>query len=214
MGKRPKTYPVQIWFLDEDLQKSAQCLSNGLLYKSIKGCMQALITARFYFIGIRSKKFYKHFFDKEHKLETMDKFFPLWPMEKQPLFSNYDTRQSKWCRKCLEHVEYVKKYLEILCLEHEFRFRKVSSASKFLDWLENDAPPLKIPRGNLKKIVLEWKTIDPKYRSKDIVAGYRAQCKALLQNDGIQVKDFTNRDIPEFLLDESQKDEGMKKWMD
>ena len=144
----------------------------------------------------------------------MDKFFPLWPMEKPPLLQSYDTRQSKWCRKCLEHVEYVKTYLEILCQEYTFRFKKISSAEKFLEWEANDAPQLSIPKGNLKKITLEWKTLNPKYRSTDIIAGYRAQCKALLQNDGIQIKDFTGRDIPEFLLDEDQKNQNEKKWME
>jgi len=54
-------------------------LSNEMLVKSEKGCMQALVTARFYFIGIRSKKFYEHFFSKQNRTETLDKFFPCWP---------------------------------------------------------------------------------------------------------------------------------------
>lgn len=144
----------------------------------------------------------------------MDKFFPLWYSEKPPLLSNYDSKQSKWTRKCLEHVNYVKEYLEVLCQEYEFRFKKMNTAEKFLEWWNNDAPILKIPQGNLKKITLEWKSLDPKYRQKDIVAGYRAQCKALLQNDGIEIKDFTGRDIPEFLLDEQQKDDESKKWLE
>lgn len=54
--------------------------------KSISGCMQALIATRFYFIGIRSKKFWSYFFDKVRKDETMDKFFPLWPLKQTPKF--------------------------------------------------------------------------------------------------------------------------------
>lgn len=214
MSKRPKIYPIQIWFLDDDLQKSAEYLSNKFLYKTINGCMQALIAARFYFIGIRNKKFYKYFFSKERKQQTMDKYFPLWPMEKPPLFSNYDTKQSKWTRKCLEHIEYVKTYLDILCLEYEFRFKKQSSVEKFLEWLDNDAPKINIPKGNIAKIILEWKSIDPKFRNKDIIKGYRNKYKAIFQNDGIQIKDFTNRDIPEFLIEEEVNRQKSEKWME
>ena len=211
--KRPKTYPVQIWHLDEDPQLSASYLSNGLLYKTIKGCVQALVAARFYYIGIRSKKFYKFFFSKERKEETMDKFFPLWPSPKPPLFTLFDTRQSKWCRKCKEHYDYVNAYLDALLTEYEFRFGKqMVSGQKFLEWNENDAPQLKIPEGHVKSIIFDWKTLDPKHRSKNVVEGYRSQCKALLENDGIQIKDFTNRDIPEFLIDDEIK-RASDKWM-
>lgn len=200
----PKFSKIQIWHLDEDPIVSASYLSNGLLHKSIKGCIQALLATRFYFIGIRNKKFYKYFFSKEHKANTMNTFFPLWPYEKPPLFSFYDSRQSKWCRKCKEHADYVVSYLEALVLEYEFRFKKTHSGRKFLDWLLTDAPELKIPVGHLKKVIFEWKCLNLKYRKKDIIQGYRDQCRALLQNDGIKISDFTNRDIPKFLLDDSQ----------
>ena len=207
----PKFSRIQIWHLDEDPQISASYLSNGLLYKSIKGCIAALLATRFYYIGIRSKKFHKFFFSKAKRAETMDMFFPLWPFEKPPMFTFYDTRQSKWCRKCKEHVDYIIAYLEALLLEYEFRFKKPYSGSKFLEWWLNDAPPLSVPKGNLKKVTLEWKCLGLKYRQKDIIAGYRAQCKALLQNDGIKIKDFTNRDIPGFLTDDAEKHN--EKWM-
>ena len=203
---------IQIWHLDEDPIVSASYLSNGLLHKSIKGCIQALLATRFYFIGIRNKKFYKYFFNKEHKIGTMDTFFPLWPFEKPPLFSCYDSRQSKWCRKCKEHADYVIRYLEALVLEYEFRFKKKHSGEKFLEWLINDAPRLNIPEGHLKRVVFEWKCLNPKYRQKNIVNGYREQCKALLQNDGIKIKDFTNRDITSFLLDDAVQSQN-EKWL-
>ena len=209
---KQKAYPIQIWHLDEDPQVSASYLSNGLLHKSIKGCIQALLATRFYFIGIRSKKFYKFFFSKEKKEETMDKFFPLWPFEKPPLFTGYESRQSKWCRKCKEHVDYIVQYLDALLLEYEFRFKKSHASAKFLEWQENDAPQLKIPEGHLKKVTMEWKCLNPKFRSKNIIEGYRAQCKALLQNEGIKIRDFTNRDMPSFLLD-SQDEKGTEKWL-
>lgn len=143
----------------------------------------------------------------------MNKFFPLWPSAKPPLFTQYDSRQSKWCRKCLEHYAYIRDYLDALLLEYEFRHGKpIVSAMKFLEWLDNDAPSLKIPEGHLKKVTFEWKCLDPKYRSKNIIEGYRAQCKAMLTNDGIELKDFTKRDIPEFLLEDELK-KASDKWM-
>lgn len=204
------TSSIQIWFLDDDLQKSAQYLNNRLLFTTIKGCIQALIATRFYFIGIRSKKFYKHYFDKDHRQMTMDKFFPLWPFDKPPIFMNYDSRQSKWTRKCAEHVNYIRKYLELLCNEYEYRYGKMIFATKFLDWLDNDAPELKIPYAGLSRITLEWKSIKLQYRNKNIIQSYRDQYRAFLENNGIDIKDFTNRDIPEFLLAKNSENE---KWL-
>jgi hypothetical protein len=65
--KPPKRYPIQIFFLSEDLVESATWLSNKYLIKTITGCMQALVATRFYFIGIRSAKFYRYYFDKIRK---------------------------------------------------------------------------------------------------------------------------------------------------
>lgn len=209
---KPKTYPIQIWHLDEDPIVSASYLSNGLLHKTIKGCIQALLATRFYCIGIRNKKFYKHYFSKEQKIETMDKFFPLWPFEKPPMFTGYDSRQSKWCRKCKEHMDYIVKYLEALVLEYEFRFKKSHSGAKFLEWTMNDAPQLKLPSAHLAKVTFEWKCLNPMYRKKNVIDGYRAQCNAMLQNDGIKIRDFTNRDIPKFFISESMQNQN-EKWM-
>lgn len=195
-----KKYPIQIWFLDDDLQISAQSLNNKLLNKTIAGCFQALVSTYLYFYGIRNVKFFKHYFSKENYQESMDKWFPLWPLRVQPKFQGYGTRQSKWCRKCKEHFDYVKRYMDILCQEYEYRFCKVHGMQKFIEWLEFDAPKLNIPEGRLSKITLEWKVLNPRYRRKNIVEGYKLQYKAVLQNDGINMNDFTKRDIPEWLL--------------
>lgn len=170
--------------------------------------MHALNAARFYFIGIRSPKFYKYYFSKEHKQETIDKFFPLWPLRQKPLFNQYKSKTSKWTRQCSEHYEYVKAYLSILLNEYEFRYKKPHGLTKFLEWLEVDAPKLDIPKGNLKKITVPWKNINPYYRRKDIYESYRAQYKHVMKNDGIQIDSFKNRDIPEFLVEKDNK------WLD
>ena len=202
---KARRYPIQIWFLSEDLSESARWLSNKTLAKSITGCMTALVATRFYFIGIRTAKFYKHFFDDKNRAETMDKFFPLWPLRQKPPFNQYKSKVSKWCRQCSEHYDYIKTYLDILLQEYEYRYKKMHGLEKFLDWLECDAPQLNIPKGNISKIVIPWKVLNPKYRRRDICLGYRLQYKAFLENDGIKVQDFKNRDIPEFLLQKNSQ---------
>ena len=200
-----KAYPIQIWFLDDDFAKSAQMLNNKHLNKTIDGCYKALVSAYFYAYGIRSKKFYKHYFSKELKQESLDRFFPCWPLKQLPSYAAYNTRTSKWCRKCKEHMDYVTAYMEALCSEYEYRTGKVHSLAKFLEWMLVDAPKIKVPIGNLKNIVLEWKVLAPKNRRKCILEGYRLQYKHVLQNDGIKVSDFTKRDIPEWLLEKDSK---------
>lgn len=204
----PKTYPIQIWFLDNDLQISAQCLTNKLLNKTINGCFQALCATYFYYYGIRSKKFYSYYFDKSRKALTMDRYFPCWPIKTQPKYQSYSTRQSKWCRKCKEHFEYIKTYMGILLEEYSYRTNKEHGLGKFLEWLEFDAPKINIPIGNLKKIVLDWKVLNPKYRKTNIVEGFKLQYKAYLRTKGLDMKDFTKRDIPEWLMLEDNK------WLD
>ena len=136
--------------------------------------MQALICTRFYFIGLRNKKFYKYYFDKERKEETMERFFPLWPLKQSPKFMQYTSKESKWTRKCKEHYDYIKQYLDILLEEYLYRFDKEHGLAKFSEWLDFDAPKLNIPIGNISKIILPWKVLDIKYRRKNIIEGYRA----------------------------------------
>ena len=195
-----KTYPIQIWFLDEDFAKSAKYLNNKLLNKTIDGCYKALVSVYFYMYGIRSKKFYKYYFSKEHKKESLDRFFPCWPLRQLPSYAAYGTRTSKWCRKCKEHMDYISAYMEALCIEYEYRTGKAHGLHKFLEWMLVDAPKIKMPIGNLKKIIIEWKVLNPKFRRKNILEGYRLQYKHILQNDGIKISDFTKRDVPEWLL--------------
>lgn len=62
---------------------------------------------------------------------------------------------------------------------------------------------INVPKANIKKITIEWKALPVKFRQKDIIAGYRAYYRAIMLNNGVKQDDFTARDIPEFLLDES-----------
>ena len=139
----------------------------------------------------------------------MDKLFPCWPLKIQPKFQGYGTRQSKWTRKCKEHFDYVKLYMKALLDEYEYRTGKVHGMSKFIEWLEFDAPTIAIPEGKLKKITLEWKVLNPKYRRKDIIEGFRLQYKSILGNDDLKIDDFTKRDVPEWLMEKQ-----VNKWLD
>ena len=210
-----KTYPIAIWFLDDNLVTSAQMLTDKALDKSIRGCIQALTTSRFYFIGIRNQKFYKFFFSKEKQQETLDRFFPLWPFQKPPLFSGYGNKIGKWTRKCKEHYNYIVSYLDILLQEYQFRHQKQHIGTKFFEWLTEDAPEIHIPEAHLKKIVVEWKSLSPRHRKKNIIDGYRSQYKAMIDNyGGPKIGEFTNRDIPEFLLpNEMHEDSNIGKFM-
>lgn len=131
----------------------------------------------------------------------MDKFFPLWPSKKIPTLLNYTTKTSKWTRKCHEHFNYVRSYLEILLEEYMIRSKHEHPYSVCLEWLKYDAPELKIPYGNIKKIVLEWKCLNPKYRRKDIIQGYRLQFLSQFDNYETVVSEYniSNKDIPEFI---------------
>ena len=201
-----KRYPVLVWFLDEDMQRSAAMLTNKHLVKTISGCLQCLLSARFYFIGFRSAKFYKHYFDKVRKAETMDKYFPLWPLKMKPSYQGYNSKEGKWCRKCLEHYTFISNYLDVLLDEYMFRYGKEHGLAKFAEWNKIDAPALNIPAGNLKKVVLPWKVLNPKYRKADILAGYRLQYKHMLEKDGgVKLQDYAKRDVPEFLTRENAK---------
>ena len=93
--------------------------------------------------------------------------------------------------------------------EYEYRTGKVHGMSKFAEWLEFDAPKLHIPKGNLKKLVLEWRVLNPKFRRKDIIEGFRLQYKSVLGNDSLKIDDFTKRDVPEWLMEKQPSE-----WLD
>ena len=195
-----KKYPIQIWFLDDDLQKSAQYQTNKSLVKSISGCMKALIAARFYFIGIRSKKIYDYMFDDAHREMTLETHFPMWPLQQKPGFLQYASKESKWTRKCKEHYDYVKQYFNILLDEYLYRFKKEHGLCKLAEWLEFDAPKIAIPAANMSKIIVPWKNIDIKWRRKNIIDGYRLQFMNTLEGKPEEVFMKTRRDIPDFVI--------------
>ena len=168
-----RSWPIYIWFLDQDLRTSAMFLTDKALLKSIDGCVGALLSTYFYMIGIRSKKFYDYFFSKENIQSTMDRFFPNWPLKKRPSFSAYGRKESKWCRSCLENYNCTKKYLGMLIDELEFRESTKNDAEAVLSWIEIDMPPFDLASIGLSTVIFPWKAISPKFRRENVIDGYR-----------------------------------------
>lgn len=197
-----KQYPIHIWFLDDDLQKSAEYLTDKALSKTIGGCVGSLLSTYFYFIGIRSKKFYSYFFSKEQKENTMVEFFPNWPLKKQPLFNAYGRKETKWCRMCRENFDYVKQYLSILLDEYAYRNSSEHEMTSFLQWLEFDMPKIDLPFARIDIIYLPWKVINPRFRRQNIVEGYRLQyMSAFKTTNPFEEYGSCKRDIPKFVLE-------------
>lgn len=197
-----KKWPIHIWFLDDDLQKSAEYLTDYALQKTVNGCIGALASTYMYFIGIRSKKFFSHYFSKENVSSTMASIFSGWPGKKKPTFTAYNWRESKWCRSCHENFSYICQYLSILIDECQYRSKDLHGQDAMLQWLENAVRNVDFPYAGIDKIHLPWKCIDPKYRRVDIVAGYRLQFMSMFEdNDPFKAYGACIRDIPQFVLD-------------
>jgi hypothetical protein len=194
-----KSYPIQIWFFDDNLVTSAEYQTNKTLESSIRGCIQALLSSYFYMNGIRSQKFYKYYFDKDKIDIYLSEYFPYWPFKKKPSFALYNSKTSKWCRSCKEHFDIVKLYLECLFNEYEYRFSKTHTMYDILDWF--NTTPNKLPAANLKTIIFPWKVINPRYRNKDVCLSYRTTFLRRLTSETIfeEFKD-TKRNIPDYII--------------
>ncbi len=197
-----RKWPIYIWFLDQNLEESASFLTDKALLRSIDGCVGALLSAYFYMIGVRSKKFYDYFFSKENINETMERFFPNWPLKKKPSFSAYGRKESKWCRQCLENYNYVKKYLAILLNELEYRESTHNESAMVFSWISLDMPFIDLKPIGLHEVVLPWKAISPKFRRLNAIDGYRLQFMSTFEdNDPFKAYGLCKRDIPAFVLD-------------
>lgn len=199
-----KYYNPLLLFLDEDLVKSAQALSNLHLEMMIRNTSQILFCGLFYFIGIRNKKFYDFYFGKERKSESIAKWFPTYPMRKFPSFKFYNSVESRWVRKCGDHMSYLIDYFDILLEEHCFRYNRDHELYELKYFFDTIIPTLGAARGivipfvNLKKIVIPWKNLDPRFRKKDLIEGYRKYYRYIVWNPYVQCGD-TKRDLPEWL---------------
>lgn len=129
-----------MWFLDNDLQKSAEYLTNAALAKTIDGCFSVLVTAVLHFSGIRSKNMHEYMFSRDRRDDTMCRLFPSWPFRKTPQLKYYTNRTARWTRACREHFDYVKKYFDVLLDEHEYRFGRRHKLANFSGWVDEDMP--------------------------------------------------------------------------
>lgn len=136
-------------------------MTDKALLRSIDGCIGALLSTYFYMIGIRSKKFYNYFFDKAHARETLDRFFPNWPMKKNPSFNAYSRKESKWCKMCGENWRHTLQYLRALLDEIAWRDGSESEKSNILQWIDFDMPKIDLPDAGISNVCLPWKVIDP-----------------------------------------------------
>ena len=198
-----KKWPICIWFLDDDLHKSASFLTEKALLRSIDGCIGSMLSAYFYFTGVRSKKMYDYWFADERRAETMSRLFPNWPIKKKPSFAAYGRKESRWCRACKENYDYVSSYLSLLLNEFESRHGSIcAERDNVASWLMLDMPKIDFPYAGIDKIVLPWKAIDPKFRRTCIVEWYRLQFIASFE-DSDPFKAYANcpRDIPEFVVE-------------
>ena len=202
MGKKKKTWPVFVWFLDKDLASSASYLTNEALNRSINGCIGALVSAYFYFVGIRTKKIYEHFFSKENAQSTLDEHFLGWPLKKLPSFASYSRKESKWCRSCNENFQYIKTYLNALLDEFCYRSGHEHRDAKLAKWFDFSSTTIDIPNASIQEVVLPWKVLEPRFRRIDIIEGYRLQFMSLFENDDpFGAYSNCKRDIPEFVVE-------------
>jgi hypothetical protein len=195
-----------IFFLDEDLHKSAQMLTNKYLETNIKNCCQVLVCSLLHMVGIRNKKACKYYFSKENKRESLQKFFPTWPLKESPKFVKYNSEESRWCRKCKNHYDVILNYLEELLNEYSFRFGHDHDLYEMLDFLKMEQYHISLRMGihvvyvkNLK-IVLPWKNLPLKFRKRDIIAGYKAYYKSILIDPFFEYE-RSKRSIPEYIFD-------------
>ena len=201
LGKQ-KVYSPLVWFLYTDLEKSARSLTNKYLGKSIENAVQILICVHYYYAGIMSNSMFRALFSKERADETIQRVFPGLDYGKFK-FKYFLARHrvSKWTRACKEHCRMMEDYLACLLDEWNFRFPKkphrLSNIAFYL--LDQNRMSERIKAANLKTIVPEWKSIDPKFRSKDIYLSYRNYYKSKIRDPMDEYKNVP-RDIPDFLV--------------
>lgn len=200
---RKKQYNIHVWFLDNDLEKSAQMLTDLCLNKTINACINCIMSVHMHLVGIRSKKFYSHFFSEDNIQSTMASKFAGWPLKKRPSFSAYQWKESKWCRMCHENLDLMVDYLSILLDEYIWRHSRSHLAQSVLEWLKSDEVLISFPYAGINDIILPWKSVDPQYRTEDVIEGYRKQFCATQIEDGDAFSAYSNcrRDIPDFVVE-------------
>jgi len=197
----------RLLFLDDDLKKSSQYLTQFHLEHMIRNSCQILMCCLYYILGFRSKNRFKYYFSKDRWDETRFKYIPNYPFKNIPKYTFYTSEESKWCRKCSNHYRYILKYLGFMLEEFAWRNGKEHELSEMHPFLHSAPMEIAVRFGivlpKLKdktKMQLPWKNIPLKFRKKDIIAGYRAYYKDIIGNL-LFAFIGTKRDVPEFLYE-------------
>ena len=199
-----RSYNPLVWFLYEDLGKSAQSLTNEFLNKSIKNALQLIVCTHYYYKGIHTKKIFDYLFAKDRREQSIDNYFPGFNCKYSFKFALYKNRVAKWARACKENYSLLAAYL--ICMLEEWSYRFPRKPHKFCDvacyFLDENNIVDKLPNANLKVVLPEWKSIPLKYRFKDIYLSYRKFYKSKIK-DPFKEYEKVSRDIPDFLINES-----------
>lgn len=105
-------------------------------------------------------------------------------------------------------MRYVERYLEACLDEWLYRRGREHGLAAFLDWHLSLAPQLKLPDAGLSKLVFPWKNLNPKFRRKDVVEGYRAAFCSQLQGDPLAAYADSKRNVPDFVTKQFMLDFG------
>lgn len=198
-------------FLDEDLRKSSQFLTNFHLEHGIRNAIQVLMCSAFYLVGIRNKTMFRHYVCKKRWDDTKFRNFPQYPLDSMPKFSYYNSQESRWCRKCSDHYRLISDYLGFMLDEHWFRYGHEHRLCEMHGFLRTFPMETFVRHGysmpSLKdksKLQLPWKNLPVMFRKKDIISGYRKYYRSIIASP-LDAFIGTKRDVPEFLLDKTDQ---------
>ena len=196
-------------FLDENPEKSATYLTNFILKKSVERACQVLMCSIYYVLGFRTKTIFRHYFSKDRWHETKFTYLPKYPLDTIPKYTFYTSVEARWCRKCLQHYNYVSKYFSAMLDEWFYRFGKEHPLEEMREFLMTFPMEHSVATGVLmpslkdkSKMQFPWKNLPLKYRRKDIVSGYRAYYRHIVPSNTLF--DGTRRDVPEFMVEREE----------
>lgn len=172
--KRGRNFSPLVWVVDHDLKTSAQCLSHKYLEKTISYLCDCLLMARIYTIkGVRTKRMMDYWTaDDARKFNFLEDVASGLSMIHFKLVSNFQNKVVKWTRKCLENYQYFHDYLALCLEEWDKRGYPEHVKQDLGDTLLSVSPPRRLLQSH-RPVVLEWKTLPPKYREKDVIMGMR-----------------------------------------
>lgn len=89
-----------------------------------------------------------------------------------------------------------------------YRFGKDHELYDLLDFYKTMAFNTKIPKANIRKIVLPYKNLPIRFRKRNLVEGYRKYYRSIM-TDPMTEYVKTKRDVPSFLLDDYLNGESL-----